>query len=164
MKITRVITAAIAAVIVGGTIASATPHLFAAHDKKDSIEPSVSPSPSESETPDPTVSPSPSETPEPTETPSPEPTDSTGDGSGGGPDFSACSGLTGLENAICRHEALLKLHPDSHGLQNSLGHLQANLAKHQAKQQVKSHGKSGESHGKSGESHGKSGESHGHTK
>jgi len=160
MKITRVITAAIAAVIIGGTIASATPHLFAGHDKKDSIEPSASPSPSESETPEPTVSPSPSETPEPTETPSPEPTDSTGGGSGGAPDFSACSGLTGLENAICRHEALLTLHPDNHGLQNSLSHLQANLAKHQAEQ----HGKSGESHGKSGESHGKSGESHGHTK
>ena len=56
MKITRVITAAIAAVIIGGTIASATPHLFAAHDKKDSVEPSASPSPGESETPEPTVS------------------------------------------------------------------------------------------------------------
>jgi hypothetical protein len=156
MKITRVITAAIAAVIIGGTIASATPHLFAAHDKKDSVEPSASPSPGESETPEPTVSPSPSETPEPSETPSPEPTDSTG----GAPDFSACSGLTGLENAICRHEALLTLHPDNQGLQNSLSHLQANLAKHQAKQ----HGKSDTFHGKSGEAHGKSGEAHGHTK
>jgi hypothetical protein len=160
MKITRVITAAIAAVIIGGTIASATPHLFAAHDKKDSVEPSASPSPGESETPEPTVSPSPSETPEPSETPSPEPTDSTGGGSGGAPDFSACSGLTGLENAICRHEALLTLHPDNQGLQNSLSHLQANLAKHQAKQ----HGTSDTSHGKSGEAHGKSGEAHGHTK
>jgi hypothetical protein len=160
MKITRVITAAIAAVIIGGTIAGATPHLFAAHDKKDSVEPSVSPSPGESETPEPTVSPSPSETPEPSEMPSAEPTDSTGVGSGGTPDFSACSGLTGLENAICRHEALLTLHPDNQGLQNSLSHLQANLAEHQAKQ----HGKSDTSHGKSDTSHGKSGEAHGHTK
>jgi hypothetical protein len=47
-----------------------------------------------------------------------------------GPDFSGCVGLTGLENAICRHEVLLALNPDNPGLANSLAHLQANLAKH----------------------------------
>jgi hypothetical protein len=47
-----------------------------------------------------------------------------------GPDFSSCMGLTGLENAICRHEVLLAANPDNPGLANSLAHLQANLAKH----------------------------------
>jgi hypothetical protein len=49
---------------------------------------------------------------------------------GTGPDFSGCVGLTGLDNAICRHEVLLALNPDNPGLANSLAHLQANLAKH----------------------------------
>jgi hypothetical protein len=52
--------------------------------------------------------------------------------------------LRGLENAICRHEALLLIHPDDQGLLNSLSHLEANLAKHQ----------SGNGHGQSGGSHG----------
>jgi hypothetical protein len=52
----------------------------------------------------------------------------------GGADFTACKGLTGLDNAICRHEALLVVHPDNHGLQNSLTHLQ-NKAEHEAKGQ-----------------------------
>jgi hypothetical protein len=166
MKITRIVTAAVAAVIIGGTIASAAPHLFAAKDKKD---PTVSPSPSVSVTPEPTITPSPSETPEPTETPSPEPTDTTtGDGSGTAPDFSACVGLTGLENAICRHEALLVVHPDNQGLQNSLAHLQANLAKHQTGagehgNSANAHGNGGESHGNGGESHGNSGGTHGNS-
>jgi hypothetical protein len=51
-------------------------------------------------------------------------------GEGTGPDFSGCVGLTGLENAICRHEVLLAANPDNPGLANSLAHLQANLAKH----------------------------------
>jgi hypothetical protein len=50
-----------------------------------------------------------------------------------GADFSACEGLTGLDNAICRHEALLVVRPDNQGLQNSLVHLQENKAKHEAK-------------------------------
>ena len=49
-----------------------------------------------------------------------------------GADFTACEGLTGLDNAICRHEALLVVHPDNQGLQNSLGHLQENKAKHES--------------------------------
>ena len=50
-----------------------------------------------------------------------------------GADFSACEGLTGLDNAICRHEALLVVQPDNQGLQNSLAHLQENKAEHEAK-------------------------------
>ena len=46
--------------------------------------------------------------------------------SSGGADFSACEGLTGLDNAICRHEALLVVHPDNRGLRYSLGQLQEN--------------------------------------
>ncbi|HEV8057733.1 MAG TPA: hypothetical protein VGQ01_04470, partial [Actinomycetota bacterium] len=50
-----------------------------------------------------------------------------------GADFSACEGLTGLDNAICRHEARLVVHPDNQGLQNSLAHLQESKAEHDAK-------------------------------
>ena len=48
-----------------------------------------------------------------------------------GADFSACEGLTGLDNAICRHEALLVVHPDNRGLRYSLGQLQENKATHE---------------------------------
>ena len=80
------------------------------------------------------------------------------DKSGTAPDFSGCDGRTGLDNAICRHEALLKVKPDNPGLANSLSHLQANLAAHAVKQAAKhagTHGNS-DSHGNPG-SHGPSG-------
>ena len=82
-----------------------------------------------------------------------------------GADFSACEGLTGLDNAICRHEALLVVHPDNRGLRYSLGQLQENKVKHE--------GSAGEGHsgddpseggsngGASSSGHGQSGESHG---
>jgi hypothetical protein len=81
-----------------------------------------------------------------------------------GPDFTACEGLTGLDNAICRHEAFLAVHPDNHGLQNSLAHLQELKATHEA-----DHGNGGNvppGHGSSsssghGQGHGQSAESHG---
>jgi hypothetical protein len=98
------------------------------------------------------------EAPEPTETEAPEAEETTSDESGTAPDFSACDGRTGLDNAICRHQALLKVKPDNPGLTNSLAHLQANLAAHAAKQAAKDagmHGNSG-THGNS-ESHGPSG-------
>jgi hypothetical protein len=41
--------------------------------------------------------------PEPTETEAPEAEATTSDLTGTAPDFSACVGLTGLDNAICRH-------------------------------------------------------------
>ena len=85
-----------------------------------------------------------------------------------GADFSACEGLTGLDNAICRHEALLVVQPDNQGLQNSLAHLQENKAKHEAKSgdddggdvppsEDGSSSSSNHGHGQSGESHGNAG-------
>ena len=55
----------------------------------------------------------------PTETGTPQEKDTSG-----APDFSACNGLTGLENAICRHEVLVALHPDNKGLANALARLE----------------------------------------
>jgi hypothetical protein len=78
---------------------------------------------------------------------------------GTGPDFSGCVGLTGLENAICRHEVLLALNPDNPGLANSLARLQANLAKHApvvttTTDPASCPGHSCDPHGNSGEPHG----------
>jgi hypothetical protein len=77
---------------------------------------------------------------------------------GTGPDFSGCVGLTGLDNAICRHEALLAANPDNPGLANSLAHLQANLAKHATEvttaDTASCPGHSCDPHGNSGGSHG----------
>ena len=53
-------------------------------------------------------------------------------GAGLTPDFSACGGSTGLENAMCRHEALIALHPDVPGLSTSFSQLESNLAAHLA--------------------------------
>jgi len=141
MKLFRILLIAFAVFIVG-TIASAA--TGGVHGK-----------------PTPSPPPAASESPEPTETEAPEAEVTTSDKSGTAPDFSACDGRTGLDNAICRHEALLKVKPDNPGLTNSLAHLQANLAAHAARQAAKAagtHGNSG-SHGNSG-THGNSG-SHG---
>ena len=132
MKPLRIILIAFAVLIVAGTIASAA--TGGVHGKPTS--------PGHTET----------EAPEPTETQAPEAEETTSDESGTAPDFSACDGRTGLDNAICRHEALLKVKPDNPGLANSLAHLQANLAAHAAKQAAKAagtHGNSG-THGPSG--------------
>ena len=59
------------------------------------------------------------------------------DEGGTAPDFTGCEGMTGLDNAICRHEALLAVHPDNHGLQHSLERLEANSERHEAKHQSK---------------------------
>jgi hypothetical protein len=142
MKPLRTILVAFVILIVAGTIASA------ATGGTPTETPSVTVSPEPTESPSATESPS----PEPTETPSPESSEakapkaeSSSDEGGPAPDFSACAGLHGLDNAICRHEALLKVKPDNPGLANSLAHLQANLAAKAAG----THGKSG-SHGPSG--------------
>ena len=150
-----------AAVIVGGTVASAVPGV---RPSPSGTPPSVAPAtptaepPSAKPTLEPTPEPSPSVTPStvppsvtppssgrgspkpptptPTETGTPQEKDTSG-----APDFSACNGLTGLENAICRHEVLVALHPDNKGLANALARLQANLAKQQAHDASKcSHG------------------------
>jgi hypothetical protein len=143
MKPLRIFLIAGAMLIVAGTIASAA--TGGLHGK-----PTPSPPVAVSDSPDPTET----EAPEPTETEEPEAESTTSDKTGTAPDFSACVGLTGLTNAICRHEALLKVKPDNPGLTNSLGHLQANAARQAAKAAGK-HGNSG-THGNSG-SHGPSG-------
>ena len=135
MKPLRVLLIACAVLIVAGTIANAA--TGGVHGK-----PTPSPSAAGSET----------ESPEPTEAEAPEAEETTSDETGTAPNFSACVGVTGLDNAICRHEALLKVKPDNPGLANSLAHLQANAAAHAARQAAKAagtHGNSG-SHGPSG--------------
>ncbi len=122
---------ALSAAIVGGVIASASPGRQSG--PKDDPSPVVSLVPVATGT---------------------EAPDTESDGSSG-PDFSACEGLKGLENAICRHEALLAIHPDDQGLANSLGHLQENLSKHDDGNRASaSHGHSDEPHGQSDEPHG----------
>ena len=139
MKPLRIFLIAFAALIVAGTIASAA--TGGVHGKP---------------TPSPSVAVS--DSPEPTETEAPEAEETTSDKSDTAPDFSGCDGLIGLDNAICRHEALLKVKPNNPGLTNSLGHLQANAAAHAAKQAAKAAGTPGNSgtHGNSG-SYGPSG-------
>jgi FlaG/FlaF family flagellin (archaellin) len=146
VKPLRIFLIAFVVLVVAGTIASAA--TGGVHGKP------TSPGHTETEAPEPTET----EAPEPTETEAPEAEETTSDESGTAPDFSACDGRTGLDNAICRHQALLKVKPDNPGLTNSLAHLQANLAAHAAKQAAKDtgiHGNSG-THGNSG-SHGPSG-------
>jgi hypothetical protein len=127
MKPLRIFLIAFAALIVAGTVASAA--TGGDHGKP---------------TPSPPVAVS--NSPEPTEPEAPEDEATTSDETGTAPNFSACVGRTGLDNAICRHEALLKVKPDNPGLTNSLAHLQANLAAHAAKQAAKDAG----THGNSG--------------
>jgi hypothetical protein len=136
MKILRTLVTALAAVIVAGTVASAAPPLLSSALDADPT-PEVSVTPSQTPAPEPTDPPE----SEPTETPSPSPSASEtssppgsgeeSDGASAAPDFSACVGLTGLENAICRHEALLLVDPDNEGLQKSLERLLDNQARHE---------------------------------
>jgi hypothetical protein len=137
MKSLRIVLVAGAMLIVAGTIASAA--TGGVHGGKPT--PSSSIADTETEAPEPTET----EAPEPTETEAPDAEATISDKSGTAPNFSACDGRTGLDNAICRHEALLKVKPDNPGLTNSLAHLQANLAA----QAAGTHGKSG-SNGPSG--------------
>jgi hypothetical protein len=103
----------------------------------------------------------------PTETtiPGVEPAEESGPPSDG-VDFTACEGLTGLDKAICRLEALLAVHPDNQGLQNSLTHLLERRAEHDAKagEEDGEHvppGNGSSSSSDHGQGHGQSGESHG---
>ena len=143
MKPLKIFLIALAMLVVAGTIASAA---------TGGVHGSPTPSPSAAVSDSPSPEPTETETPEPTETEAPEAAATNSDKTGAAPDFSACDGLTGLDNAICRHEALLKVKPDNPGLTNSLVHLQANLAAQadrKAEKQAGPHGKSG-SHGHSG--------------
>jgi hypothetical protein len=97
---------------------------------------------------------------EPAEEEETDPAETSSDGA----DFTACEGLTGLDNAICRHEALLVVHPDNQRLQNSLDHLQENEAKQEASPGEGHPGDDPSGDGSTGGSssgHGQSGESHG---
>jgi hypothetical protein len=135
MKPLRVFLIAFAVLIVAGTIASAA--TGGVHGK-----PTPSPSATVSDSP----------LPESTETEAPEAEATTSDESDTTPDFSGCDGMTGLDNAICRHEALLKVKPGNPGLTNSVAHLQANRAAQADRKAAKAagtHGKSG-AHGPSG--------------
>jgi hypothetical protein len=141
LKSLRILLVAFAMLIVAGTIASAATGGLRGKP-----------------TPSPSVAVSNSPSLEPTETEAAEVEATTSNNSDIAPDFSACDGRTGLDNAICRHEALLKVQPDNPGLTNSLAHLQANLAAQAARQAAKAagtHGNSG-SHANSG-SHGPTG-------
>ena len=143
MKPLRILVIAFAGLIAAGTLASAA--TGGVHGK-----PTPSPSVTVSDSPSP--EPTETEAPEPTEIEAPEAEATTSDKTSRAPDFSACDGRTGLDNAICRHEALLKVKPDNPGLINSLAHLQGNLATHAAKKAAKAagtHGNSG-THGASG--------------
>ena len=113
MKLFRTLVTALAALIVAGTVASAAPSL---RDLK----------------PEPTESPSSSSSTSETVPPEGE---TEGEGTSVAADFAACEGRTGLENAICRHEALLAAQPENLGLenlglQNALTQLLLNQAKH----------------------------------
>ena len=86
------------------------------------------------------------------------------EGPSDGPDFTACEDLTGIDNAICRLEALLVVHPDDRDLQNALMHLLENKAEHQANTHGHEGGHvppGGGSSSSSSNDHGQSGESHG---
>jgi len=122
VKLLRTLVTAFAAVIVAGTVASAAPPLRAAFDAEPTPEVSVS-----LDAPQPTPPPG----SESTEAPPPSPSQSeisplvgdASEGASGSPDFSACAEATGLDNAICRHEALLLIRPENRGLQTSIARL-----------------------------------------
>ncbi len=122
MKLLRTLVAALAAVIVAGTVASAAPPLRAAFDAEPTPEVSVSP-----EAPQPTDPPGSGSTeaalPSPSQSETSPAVDEANEDASGSPDFSACVELTGLDNAICRHEALLVLRPENRGLQTSIARL-----------------------------------------
>jgi len=167
MRPLRILLIAMAAVVVAGAVASASPDIRAAFDDEPNPEVPAAPSPEPADITEPAESPDPG----PPEAPSPEPaateTETSGDDeavvdeASAAPNFSACVGLRGLENAICRHEALLAAQPDNLGLQNALTQLEANLAKHEEKHaessdedgQASCPGKSCEPHG-NGNGHG----------
>ena len=161
-KAWRATIVAVAAVIAIGSLASASPSLRAPRGPH---EPLVT---------GPTGPSGPTGLSGPTGTTGPEiePVHESDDTPSEGADFSACDGLTGLDNAICRHEALLVVQPDNQGLQNSLAHLQEIKAKHEAQSgddvSPSEHGSSSnpdQGHGQSGETHGNAGGSgHGNGK
>lgn len=183
----QVLVSVIASVIVVGSIASASPALRASLGRSPSTERGATGSTGDDEVVGATGSTGPTGATGVTET-----TGATGGtgavglvgaigegdpAEGTGPDFSGCAdltgaGLTGLDNAICRHVALLAGSPDNQGLLNSLAHLQANAAKHESDataedgsstdETASCPGHSCDPHGHSGDPHGNSVGSHVH--
>ena len=163
MRLLRILVIAVAAIVVAGAVASASPPTRAAFETEPTPQVSAT-----HETPAPAESPE----SEPTEPSSPAPlageASPPGSDEGGAdedspsaPDFSACVGMRGLENAICRHEALLEASPGNLGFQNVLAHLEANVARHEGGSGPAAEGERGP--GKSCESHG-NGDEHSHGK
>ena len=157
-KAWRATIVAVAAVIAIGSLASASPSLRAPRGPHELL---VSGPTGITGASEPTGLSGPTGTTGPEVEPAEKETDAPSEGA----DFSACEGLTGLDNAICRHEALLVVQPDNQGLQNSLAHLQENKAKHEAKggaddggdvppSAESSSSSSNHGHGQSGESQG----------
>ena len=125
MKLFRTLVTALAVLIVAGTVASAAPSLR-------DLKPEPTPEASVTTPTEPTESPSSSSSTSETVPPEGE---TEGEGTSVAADFAACEGRTGLENAICRHEALLAAQPENLGLenlglQNALTQLLLNQAKH----------------------------------
>jgi hypothetical protein len=159
-KAWRATIVAVAAVIAIGSLASASPSLRAPRGPH---EPLVTGPTGTTEVSGPTGPSGPNGSTDPEIEPAEEETDPPSEGA----DFSACEGLTGLDNAICRHEALLVVQPDNQGLQNSLAHLQEDKAEHEAKSDEDggdvppsedgSPSSSNHGHGQSEESHGNAG-------
>jgi hypothetical protein len=150
---------AVVAVIAIGSLASANPSLRAPRGPHESLL--IVPT-GATGTSDPAGPSGPTRTIAPETEPSEQ-----GEPPSGGVDFTACEGMTGLDNAICRHEALLEVHPDNQGLQNSLTHLLETKAEHEVKAgegdgghvppEGGSPSSSSNDHGQSGESHGNAG-------
>ena len=144
MKLLRTLVSALAVVVVAGTVASASPLLRAAFEVEPTPEVTVSQEPAPGPTGPPETEPTDPPETEPTEAPtppadtsetSPPGSDDADEDASVAPDFSACEGLTGLDNAVCRHEALLavqpeNVQPENRGLQTSLDRLLANQARH----------------------------------
>ncbi len=115
MKPIRIVLAAFAAVLVAGAVAQAARQ-------------QPTPTPVSHARPATILSSSGTDSTDPGESePAGPSTDGTGPASAAVPDFTACAGLTGLDNAICHVQANNVAHPNT-GLANALSHLQANQA------------------------------------
>ena len=122
-KLLKSVPSAFVVAVVVAAVASAAP----------SLRSPAEPVPSESPAPDVTQE-TELEGPEAEETePEPGTEDEEQDGAdaeGTAPDFSLCEG-TGLDNAICRHDKLLVVHPENPGLANSNAQLDENRSEHE---------------------------------
>ena len=137
MKLGRSATLVASVVILTGAVAGV------ARSNPDGVpEPSPSPSPSSSPSLEIYPVPSPSETPSPesiradnppseaSPAPTKEISEAEADGESGDHEKDTGNGCDGLATAIAGHQMKVAENPDNPGLQNSLGQLQENYAKH----------------------------------